>query len=165
MDKRFLFTAKDEYGRVVSVIKLVDDITEEKKHDLALMDKVNAIVEIMKAAEEGDLTKEINVSGDEPVDLIGLSIKKFLTFLRENISHIANSSDALLSSSEELTSIGQQMAGNAEETATQASAVSNSAEDVSKNIQTVAASAEQLNISIKEIAKTLLTRRLSHHRL
>ncbi|MFC3909603.1 methyl-accepting chemotaxis protein [Legionella dresdenensis] len=144
---------KDDSGHVIGVIKLATDVTEEKNRELDLMRKVNMILEVMSAAEKGDLRKEIEVSGNEPVDLVCASIKQFLATLRENIAHITKSTQALMSSSEELTAIGQQMAGTAEETSAQSNIVSSSAEQVSRNIQTVASSAEELNASIREIAK------------
>ena len=45
------------------------------------------------------------------------------------------------------------MAGNAEETATQANVVSAASEEVSKNVAAVAAGGEQMQSSIREIAK------------
>lgn len=144
---------KDETGRVVKVIKIASDITAEKHRELDLMRKVDAILEMVNAAAQGDLTKEINVEGTEPIDLVCSSLKQLMSTLRTSIQHIAKSTEALMASSEELTAIGQQMAGTAEETAAQSHVVSSSAEVVSHNIQTVAASAEELNASIKEIAK------------
>ncbi len=144
---------KDEMGRVVKVVKIATDITVQKKQELNLVNKVELILEIVNAAAKGDLTKEITVSGSEPIDLVCDALKKFFGQLRENITSISKSSEALASSAEELTAIGQQMAGTAEETSAQSNLVSTAAEQVSQNIQTVAAGAEQLDASIQEIAK------------
>lgn len=69
------------------------------------------------------------------------------------INSIRENSQALASSSEELTAVGQQMSANAEETSAQANVVSAAAEQVSQSLQTVATSSDELNSSIKEIAK------------
>ncbi len=74
--------------------------------------------------------------------------------LQQLLDKIAQKSEGLNVSSEELTGVSQQMAGVAEETATQANVVSAASEQVSKNVQVVAASAEELMASIREISKS-----------
>lgn len=144
---------KDEMGRVIKIVKIATDITQQKWKDVDLVNKVDLILEVVDAASKGDLTKNIEVNGTEPIDRVCEGLQSLLTTLRESIKTIANSTEALASSSSELTSIGQQMAGNAEETSAQSNIVSAAAEEVSQNIQTVAAGAEELDASIKEIAK------------
>lgn len=143
----------DEMGRVVKVVKLANDITIEKRREIDLMQKVDHILEVVNAAIDGDLSKDITVNGNEPVDLVCGALKKFMEILSSNMSLISKSAEALTSSSDELNTIGQQMAGTAEETSIQSNIVSASASQVSQNIQTVAAGIEELDASIKEIAK------------
>jgi methyl-accepting chemotaxis protein len=81
------------------------------------------------------------------------TIEAMRSSLTALISDAAQSAAALSSSSEELTSVSQQMAGNAEETAVQANVVSAASEQVSKNVSSVAAAAEQMQFSIREISK------------
>jgi methyl-accepting chemotaxis protein len=145
---------QDDGGTVVRVVKIATDITEDKVKELDLRSKVNNILKVMNAASEGDLTQEIIVEGTEPVDLVCAALKKFFDNLRASMSTISNSCLALSSSAEELTSVGQQMAGTAEETSTQSNIVSATATEVSHNTQTVAAGIEELDVSIKEIAKS-----------
>lgn len=144
---------KDELDRVIKVVKIATNITEQKKQELYLRNKVDVILEIVNAAASGDLTKEIPVTGTAPIDIVCDSLKKFFNQLRESIMGIAKNSEALASSSEELAAVGQQMSSNAEETSAQSNLVSSAAEQVSQNIQTVAAGAEELDASIQEIAK------------
>ncbi|MEZ5419439.1 MAG: methyl-accepting chemotaxis protein [Vicinamibacterales bacterium] len=66
---------------------------------------------------------------------------------------IAQTAQTLASSSEELTSLSQQMGSGASETAAQANVVSAASEQVSKNVQTVATGTEEMSASIREIAK------------
>ncbi len=144
---------KDEMDRVIKIVKISTNITQQKNQQINLVNKVNLILDIVNAAATGDLTKEIAVTGSDPIDLVCDSLKKFFGQLREIITTISKSSEALASSAEELTAIGQQMSGTAEETSAQSNLVSSAAEQVSQNIQTVAAGAEQLDASIQEIAK------------
>ena len=74
--------------------------------------------------------------------------------LRHLLEKIAQNSEGLSVSSDELTGVSQQMAGAAEETATQANVVSAASEQVSKNVEVVATSAEELMASIKEISQS-----------
>jgi uncharacterized coiled-coil DUF342 family protein len=70
------------------------------------------------------------------------------------VSGIVDNTQALASSSEELTSVSQQMSAAAEETTAQANLVSAAAEQVSSNARTVSGSIENLVSSIHEIAKS-----------
>ncbi|MGQ3891284.1 methyl-accepting chemotaxis protein [Legionella sp. CNM-4043-24] len=144
---------KDNLNRVVKIIKLAIDITEQKKRELDLPLKVERILEVVDAAAKGDLTKEISVDGTEAIDKVCDGLKTFFGTLRSNIHAISKSAEILASSATELSAIGQEMSGNAEETSVQSNIVSVAAEQVSQNIQTVAAGAEELDASIKEIAK------------
>ncbi|CAM4491879.1 MAG: hypothetical protein LEGION0403_FIIPPAGN_01670 [Legionella sp.] len=143
----------DDMNRVIKVVKLANDVTLEKKRELELMKKVDSILEVVNAASEGDLSKEIIVNGNEPIDLVCVALKKFMGALHHDLSLISTNIEALTSSSDELNAIGQQMAGTAEETSIQSTIVSTSVNQVSQNIQTVAAGIEELDVSIKEIAK------------
>ena len=70
----------------------------------------------------------------------------------KSIGTLAQSAQALGTSSKELTAVSQQMGSNAEETSAQANVVATAAEEVSNNVQTVATGIEELNASISEIA-------------
>jgi len=124
----------------------------EKAQAEDLKNKVNLMLEVVNAAEKGDLTREVTVCGEDPIGHMGEGLANFLSNLRKNIATLGANAEALSSSSEELTAISQQMAGNAEETAAQAGVVSSAAEQVNTNIQTVATGAEEMSASIREIA-------------
>src|SRR3954447_13252987 len=72
--------------------------------------------------------------------------------LRQVMSEVVGSADAVAASSEELSASSAQIAASAEETSAQSGVVSSAAEEVSRNVQTVAAGAEQMGASIREIA-------------
>ncbi|KAA6458651.1 PAS domain S-box protein [Acidobacteria bacterium AB60] len=109
---------------------------------------------LAKAASEGNLGMRAEVSrhrGDFG-KIIG-GINQTLEIMTDPLKATAQSALALASSSEELTTVSQQMAANAEETATQANAVSAASDQVSTSVSTVASAAEQMQSSIREIAK------------
>jgi methyl-accepting chemotaxis protein len=80
-------------------------------------------------------------------------VNQTLETIVEPLKVTAQNAATLSSSSEELASVSQQMAGNAEETAMQANVVSAASDQVSKNVASVATASEQMQASIREIAK------------
>ncbi|GJL77731.1 MAG: chemotaxis protein [Nitrospinaceae bacterium] len=136
----------DMNGKPFKVVKFATNISEK-------VQKVAQILEVVNAASEGDLTRELKVAGTDDAGQIGEGLSKLLANLKKMIVSFATQSDSLASSSEELTAVSQQMAGNAEETAAQSGVVSAASEQVSKNVQTVATGAEEMSASIKEIAQ------------
>ncbi|MEZ6235769.1 MAG: GAF domain-containing protein [Phycisphaerales bacterium] len=134
--------------------KAIKDAAErERQMAQELQEKVSAILEVVNAAAEGDLTREVSVNGSDAIGQMGEGLTRFLESLRQTVGGIGQNAHSLASSSEELTSISTQMSANAEETSAQANVVSAASEQVSKNVQTVATAAEEMTSSIKEIAK------------
>ena len=115
--------------------------------------KVDSMLEVVSAAADGDLTREITVAGEDAIGQMGEALSRFFGDLRSSVGAITQNAQALGSSAEELTSVSQKMSSNAEETFTQANVVSAAAEQVSKNVQTVATGTEEMGASIKEIAQ------------
>ncbi|MDH5764297.1 MAG: methyl-accepting chemotaxis protein [Nitrospinota bacterium] len=128
---------------------------KEREENDALMKKVDSILEVVDAAANGDLTREITIKGDDALGKMGDRLQLFFTDLRKSVKTINENAMALAGSSEQMTSLSQKMASTAEETSAQAGAVSSASEQVSKNIETVATSAEEMNSSIQEIARNV----------
>jgi methyl-accepting chemotaxis protein len=122
-----------------------------------LRGKVDAILEVVEAAADGDLTREVPVMGDDAVGRMGAGLARLLGTLRESIEQIAQNSQTLASASEELSAVSQEMSASSEETSTQAQVVANASKEVSENVQTVAAGTEELSASIEEISKSAQT--------
>jgi methyl-accepting chemotaxis protein len=125
----------------------------EKEQAEKLRKDVDSMLEVVSAAEEGDLSQEVTVSGSDAIGQMGEGLSGFLKKMRTNIQAIGHNAETLASSAEELTAVSQQMAGNAEETSAQSGVVSAASEQVSKNVQTVSTGAEEMSSSIKEIAQ------------
>jgi methyl-accepting chemotaxis protein len=116
--------------------------------------KVNQLLETVDAAAHGDLTRDIVVSGNDPVGKIGDGLRGFLKQLRANLGAIGNTAALLASSSEELSSVSYQIGITAEETTKQTQLVSAASTEVDQNVQTVAAGAEEMSASIREISRS-----------
>ncbi|MEO8024972.1 MAG: methyl-accepting chemotaxis protein [Bryobacteraceae bacterium] len=142
-------------GQQVSLsIEKVRSTERERQAALELKAKVDSILDVVKAASAGDLTREVTVSGADAVGQMGENLQAFFVNLRTSMQHISRNAVSLSSSSEELTSISQQMGANAEETASQATIVSAASEEVSKNVTVVATGSEEMLASIREISKS-----------
>lgn len=129
-------------------------LERERAGQEALASKINAMLEVVQCAEQGDLTKEVSVHGADAIGQMGEGLASFLHSMRDNLAELMRNSQALASSSEELSAISQQLAGNAEQTAAQANVVSAASDDVSKNVSVVAAGSEEMLTSIREISKS-----------
>jgi methyl-accepting chemotaxis protein len=125
----------------------------EQKQAEELRTKVDSMLEVVSAAAEGDLSREVTVSGSDAIGRMGDGLSGFLKKMRTSMSAIGHNAETLASSAEELTAVSQQMAGNAEETSAQSGVVSAASEQVSKNVETVSTGAEEMSASIKEIAQ------------
>ena len=105
------------------------------------------------AEGEGDLTKRLEVSGQDEISEMATWFNTFIAKLEGIIRTIGTNAHGLASSAEELTAVSQQMNSNAEETSAQAGVLSAASEQVKKNVQTVATGTEEMSASIREIAK------------
>jgi methyl-accepting chemotaxis protein len=115
---------------------------------------LGALNELLRDAQEtNDLTKRVQLQRHDEIGEMGQWFNLFLDKLESIVRSIGQDAQLLGTSSEELTSVSQQMSSSSEETAAQAKVVSGASEQVSKNVQTVASGAEQMSASIKEIAK------------
>ena len=158
----------DVNGKVHKIFKLASDATEqakfrlqaEERHEqerqvaLERQTRIDSLLQVVAAAAEGDLTREIQVTGEDVAGQIGAGLSKFLSDLRRSIASIGQTATRVASSSEELSTIAQQMSGGAQNAAEQANGVSIASEQVSSNVSIVAASSEEMLASIREISKS-----------
>ena len=143
----------DLNGKPFKVVKFATDVTAQKVAAEELKRKVDSILIAVSAAAQGDLTRNISVSGKDAIGQLGEGLSGFLKDLRGSMGKLAQNSQALSSSAEQLSATSQQMSSNAEETSAQANVVSAGAEQVNSNLQTVATGTEEMSVTIKDIAK------------
>lgn len=116
--------------------------------------KVDSILTTVFAAASGDLTQEVTVTGDDALGQMADGLRQFLTDLRGSIATIAETTTELKSASNLIGSSGNTLADNIQETASQSTIVSDLSEEVSNNVHVVAAGAEEMSVSIREIAES-----------
>lgn len=138
---------------VVTTRRVISFAEREEKLDVEFKTKVDGILEGVRAAAAGDLTREMSVNGNDAIGQMGEGLARFFADLRTSITSIAQNSEALAAASSQMTNVSQQMSANAEETSAQANVVSNASEQINHNLQTVSAGTEEMGASIREIAK------------
>ena len=136
----------DLNGKPFKVVKYATDITQLVQNRLE-------IVRVVQAAEGGDLTQQIHVSGNDDLSKVGGQLQNFLGGLRSNLQQISQAANTVGSSSEELNAVSQEMASGAEETAQQATVVSAASEEVSKSVALVSTGSDEMLSAIREISR------------
>jgi methyl-accepting chemotaxis protein len=118
-----------------------------------LKGELESLLMAVMAANEGDLTQQVTVHGTDALGLLGEGLARFFGDLRSSIARIGETAAVLITASEGMTAVGQQLILTATETAAQANAVCAAAKQVSTNVQTVAGGTEEMSASIREISR------------
>jgi methyl-accepting chemotaxis protein len=142
-------------GRLVS--QALDRLQKEladRESAAELARKVDLVLEVVRAAAEGDLTREIPVSGEDAIGQLADGLGSLLGTLRGSMTNIGTTADTLAVASEQLTILSQGMGDGATATSERAASASSASVQVSASIQTVATAAEEMTASIRVIAKT-----------
>jgi methyl-accepting chemotaxis protein len=117
---------------------------------------VNATNILKDIAEgEGDLTKRLNINSKDEIGELAKYFNLFVDKLKNNIVNIANYTQTLSSSSEELSAVSTQISANAEEMSAQSNTVAAAAEESTANINNISAGAEELSSSINMVATAI----------
>jgi methyl-accepting chemotaxis protein len=105
------------------------------------------------AQGEGDLTRRVEEGRKDELGELGRCFNTFIGKLESLVAQIADSTQGVAGSSEQLFAVSRQMGSNAEETSAQASVVATAAEQVTVSLNAVATATEEMTASIREIAK------------
>src|SRR6185369_523222 len=80
----------DLKGVPTKVVKYASDITAQVNAREDLKRKVASIQEVVGAATQGDLTREVTVSGQDAIGQMGEGLDRFFGNLRTSVAGIAN---------------------------------------------------------------------------
>ncbi|MBN2294004.1 MAG: HAMP domain-containing protein [Pirellulales bacterium] len=108
---------------------------EEARKAEILRNKVDKLLEVVRAAAQGDLTRTVTVEGDEAIDELAAGIKQMLGDLSNVISQVTESAAQFNEGSRIIAESSQSLASGAQ---TQSSSV----EEVSASIEELTASIE-----------------------
>lgn len=119
--------------------KNLKDAQEREREQAAyLQNQVNSLLETVNAAEAGNLTAEVTVSGDDAIGQMGKGLKAFLSQLRSVLGSVI---EAINQQTEGSKLIAESSASMSQRTQTQ-----------TVTIQEMNAAAEQLNLTVKQIS-------------
>jgi methyl-accepting chemotaxis protein len=134
------------------IVQYATDVTEHIRAQIDLQHKVEDILEVVRAASHGDLTRDIPVSGSDAIGQMGEGLSHFFQALRQSVQQILRTAHSVAQSAEKLIALSNQMAGDAGQTATQAKVVSDSSGEVSSNISVLATGGAEMLTSIRLIS-------------
>lgn len=141
-------------GRLVSqAIARINRETAEREAAAVLAGKVEQILDVVSAAAAGDLTRELDIDGDDAVGRVAEGLRTLLATLRTSMGDIGGTAESLAAAAGQLTSLAEGMGEGASMTSDRAASASSASVQVSASIQTVATAAEEMTASIREIAK------------
>jgi methyl-accepting chemotaxis protein len=129
----------------------------ERDSAALLSEKVGKIQAVVAAAKGGDLTMNVGVVGQDTIGQLGEGLNAFMASMRASIGEIARNSQTLASAAEEFTAISEQLGQNCTVAEKQSSSTHQSAKRVCERMNGIAASTEEMNASIREIARNAET--------
>lgn len=125
----------------------------ERESAAEIATKVEKILAVVSAAATGDLTRDLDITGDDAIGRVAEGLRSLLTTLRTSMGNIGGTADTLASAAGQLTALAEGMGEGASMTSDRAASASSASVQVSASIQTVATAAEEMTASIREIAR------------
>ncbi|MBN3856533.1 PAS domain S-box protein [Paraburkholderia sp. Ac-20340] len=131
----------DMNGRLYKVVKFANDVTaqvelEESVKRRAEEDqrKVEKLLDVVRKAASGDLSGEVAVQGDDPIDQLAAGIKSMMSDLASVIGKVVESAGTFKDSSQDIAARADTVAGGA---------------------QLLGATVEEMNASIEELTASI----------
>ncbi|WP_321815106.1 MULTISPECIES: methyl-accepting chemotaxis protein [unclassified Paraburkholderia] len=131
----------DMNGRLYKVVKFANDVTaqvelEESVKRRAEEDqrKVEKLLDVVRKAASGDLSGEVVVQGDDPIDQLAAGIKSMMSDLASVIGKVVESAGTFKDSSQDIAARADTVAGGA---------------------QLLGATVEEMNASIEELTASI----------
>ena len=130
-------------GAMILVLMVIRSITKP----------VQNCVDSLQRLAQKDLTPRERTTARDELGKIGQAAGDAVDGLRDSIKSLGNDAEVVRSAATGLSDISQQLSSNAEETSTQGTVVSAAAEQVSKSVKMVAVATQEMDASIREVAK------------
>jgi len=122
----------------------------ERQQAAELRAKVANLLEVVEAAAQGDLTKEVKVEGDQPVDVLAEGIRKMLADLANIIRQVMQSSVQVAEGSRLIAENSQLLAQSTQTQSTTVEQMSASIEELTRSIEAVKENARQADMMARE---------------
>ncbi len=117
----------------------------------AVIERMLALIQ--EIAANNLMAADMATTSHDELGRAGAALNGMKNNLHRMIQSIAGTAEQLAAASEELSSTSQQITANSEETTAQAKVVSEAGGQVDANLQTLSSGAEEMNVTIGEIAK------------
>ncbi|HCP46077.1 MAG TPA: hypothetical protein DIU15_08555 [Deltaproteobacteria bacterium] len=111
-------------------------------------------VDTLNRIQQGDLNARMSISSNDEMGQLATSLNATVGKVGGTLVAIGESSRKLSSSSGQLTSVAEKMRGDAVATERQVADLKTTADLVNESVHSVASATEQMNSSIKEIARS-----------
>lgn len=134
---------KEEQTQAANQKALADD----------LQVRVDQLLVAVSAAAEGDLTHPIDTAGDDLAGQMASALDRLFGRLRNSMQSFNANASHLTTASESLTSLSVDLYGMASSTAENVIEASELSADVGRSVENIAGATEEMNNSIKEIAR------------
>ncbi|MBN2477360.1 MAG: HAMP domain-containing protein, partial [Pirellulales bacterium] len=125
----------------------------EQEQAETLRRKVDGLLEVVAAAAEGDLTREVHVQGDEPVDELAAGIQKMLADLSNVIGQVTESAAQFNEGSRVIAESSQSLASGAQTQSSSVEEVSASVEELTASIDGVKNNAHEADAVAKKTSQ------------
>ncbi len=122
----------------------------ERKAAEVLRGKVDHLLEVVGAAAQGDLTRKVEIEGDEAVDELASGIGKMLEDLSGVIGQVTESAEQFNEGSRVIAESSQSLASGAQEQSSSVEEMSASIEELAKSIEAVKGNANEADQIAKQ---------------
>jgi methyl-accepting chemotaxis protein len=117
----------------------------DRKQAAELRRKVDGLLTVVGAAAQGDLTKDVKVEGNEPVDELASSIGKMLADLSQLIGQVTESTGQFKEGSRVIAESAQSLANGAQNQSASVEEMTAAIESLTQSFNTVTQSAQAAN--------------------
>jgi methyl-accepting chemotaxis protein len=142
----------DMNGKPFKIVKFATDITEQVMMEQGIKDKaasdavkIERLLDAVARAARGDLTAEVPLAGDEPLDQLGAGIGKMMSDLRGVIGQVVMSATAFADDAEAIASRASVVAGGSQELGATVEEMNASVDGLTRSIDAIATSTAHAN--------------------
>jgi len=170
-----LATAEMEKAEALSAKKLADDekkkaedamleaahekkkaeelAIKEKDRAIDLQNKVDVILDVVRSAEAGDLTRELSIDGSDAIGMLAQALSKFFIKLSDDLLLIDRIANELANQGEILSTKNGSLSDNADVTYAKSNSMRDKAEHVLSNIKNLNHSTLEMKQAVTEISR------------
>jgi methyl-accepting chemotaxis protein len=147
----------DANGRVSKVVKFANDVTAQVELDQLVKQraeedqhKVDELLKTVKRAASGDLTGDIVVAGETPIDQLAGGIKQMMDDLRRVISKVIQGTKSFADASTEISGQSNSMASGAQLLGATVEEMNATIEELTASINSIAGNAKSADQLAKD---------------